>query len=95
MGVFTPVVLQKPCKPTDSPRRFPDEDAKLGQPQHNKQVRHCYFGTGLTSVVVGVGSPGTAGFVGTGGAPGLTSLSIRGGRGGYRRTHSWLCHRPL
>src|SRR5947208_8806223 len=38
----------------------------------------------LGLVPVGVGAPGTSGFVGTGGAPELTSLSIRGGRGGYR-----------
>jgi hypothetical protein len=35
------------------------------------------------SVPVGVGAPGTKGFVGTGGAPEFTSLSIIGGRCGY------------
>jgi hypothetical protein len=35
------------------------------------------------SVPVGVGAPGTRGFVGTGGAPEFTSSSISGGRCGY------------
>ena len=48
------------------------------------------IGARWVSVPVGVGAPGTSGFVGTGGAPELTSLSIRGGRGGYRPP-STLC----
>src|SRR5215831_7232755 len=40
------------------------------------------MGAGMASVPVGVRAPGTAGFVGTGGAPSLTSLSMRGRRGG-------------